>query len=523
MKRKLHILTLALIFFSLSNISAQLPPGQEPGGKSWADSFQANGLCWCDSTFDHDLNDINKVSYVINGAKRNIKNICDELKNHPLVRNYRSGDPIYNDIQCGNGPANTAIDETQCPGRVDLGRNGCSEIGPKWDVAWLASRPRFGGGGTVNQLFENGTYYIESPSLNERLITSAASNHNGEMDDEFTSDQQVWTFLHLENNVYTIRNKETNRYLEVPRAICEDQANVGTWTSASNSHQKWEIIENGSAYHLKPLHCADKSLDRVQGGSKANVVIENSSLSNANQKWTIVSTTSNPTPTNGEEVNILGESINKYANISSSSPNYVTANSANNFSSFTMEPKGGNKYAFKGENGKYLSSEDGAKSVTCNRESTGSWEIFTVESLGGDVYTIKGSNELYLSHENGNKAMNCNRPKAGSWERFIIKDVVSSKITSTVDNVSSFQLNRNPVSNEDILSINVNLTSSADAIAQLYNIQGKLIAQQKFSKLDAGTNLITLKEFQRAANQNGAYILRFIANGNTYSKTVVFN
>jgi F5/8 type C domain len=41
----------------------------------------------------------------------------------------------YNDIQCGNGPANDAPDEAGCPGRVDIGRSGCKQIGPKWDLA----------------------------------------------------------------------------------------------------------------------------------------------------------------------------------------------------------------------------------------------------------------------------------------------------------------------------------------------------------------------------------------------------
>ena len=42
----------------------------------------------------------------------------------------------YNDIQCGNGPANDAGDEDWCPGRVDLGTNnksGCNDKGPKFD------------------------------------------------------------------------------------------------------------------------------------------------------------------------------------------------------------------------------------------------------------------------------------------------------------------------------------------------------------------------------------------------------
>jgi len=76
--------------------------------------------------------------------------ICDELRKHPNFRTERSGDPIYNDIQCGNGPANDAADEAGCPGRVDLGSEGCDEIGPGFDMNWLESRERFGGNSTNN-------------------------------------------------------------------------------------------------------------------------------------------------------------------------------------------------------------------------------------------------------------------------------------------------------------------------------------------------------------------------------------
>jgi hypothetical protein len=38
----------------------------------------------------------------------------------------------YNDIQCGNGPANTFIDEAECPGEVGAGAEGCLRKGPEW-------------------------------------------------------------------------------------------------------------------------------------------------------------------------------------------------------------------------------------------------------------------------------------------------------------------------------------------------------------------------------------------------------
>lgn len=81
----------------------------------------------------------------------------------------RNGRPIYNDVQCGNGPPNNAADEHTCPGkiqsrdivfvrfshgnndthsiilnrigRVDLGRDGCNQIGPKWNFNGIPKAP----------------------------------------------------------------------------------------------------------------------------------------------------------------------------------------------------------------------------------------------------------------------------------------------------------------------------------------------------------------------------------------------
>jgi hypothetical protein len=43
----------------------------------------------------------------------------------------------YNDVQCGNGPANDAGDEDTCPGRIEYGAVGCKYIGPKWNFVGI--------------------------------------------------------------------------------------------------------------------------------------------------------------------------------------------------------------------------------------------------------------------------------------------------------------------------------------------------------------------------------------------------
>ncbi|MBQ4802096.1 carbohydrate-binding protein [Aquimarina sp. MMG015] len=111
-----------------------------PGGVSWHDSYEANGFCWCSTNFDHNLG---SKKVIVNGTQYSVVDICDELEKHPLFRSRNNGDNIYNDVQCGNGPINDSNDEPLCPGRVDMGVEGCLVRGVHWDMEWLASRDRF--------------------------------------------------------------------------------------------------------------------------------------------------------------------------------------------------------------------------------------------------------------------------------------------------------------------------------------------------------------------------------------------
>lgn len=81
------------------------------------------------------------------------------------------------------------------------------------------------------------------------------------------------------------------------------------------------------------------------------------------------------------------------------------------------------KVALKGNNGKYVSSENGGKPITCNRTAIGSWEQFTLIARGGNKFALMGNNGRYISSENGAKAMTCNRTAIGSWEQFVIPSI----------------------------------------------------------------------------------------------------
>jgi len=143
MKPNFFTLALCAILFFTHNIFAQFNP--QP---NWKDSYKVDGYCFCFTSgpgaYDHG---IRNKTVNINGTPYTVPQICEELKKHPRYRAFRNGDIPYNTIQCGNTPYNDAPDEPGCPGRVDIGTAGCNTIGPKWDMAWLESRPIFNGGG----------------------------------------------------------------------------------------------------------------------------------------------------------------------------------------------------------------------------------------------------------------------------------------------------------------------------------------------------------------------------------------
>ncbi|MGL6289222.1 MAG: hypothetical protein ACRC2H_00880, partial [Silanimonas sp.] len=118
--------SLALLCLVAGPVSAQFNP--QPG---WKDSYAVGGRCYCDSGFDHGLD--RKVVVTPAGVK-SITDVCADIR-RVLGDGPSVGRVPYNDIQCGNGPFNDAVDEVGCPGRVDQGAAGCAQIGPRWDLA----------------------------------------------------------------------------------------------------------------------------------------------------------------------------------------------------------------------------------------------------------------------------------------------------------------------------------------------------------------------------------------------------
>ena len=118
-----HVLAVALTAGAVGAASAVNP------GPNWGDSVSDGDQCYCDTTYDHG---IGAVEVETPAGIRTVRQICERIGPPP----DKPGLPVYNDIQCGNGPPNDAGDEDPdvCPGRVDQGSDGCFVIGPTWNL-----------------------------------------------------------------------------------------------------------------------------------------------------------------------------------------------------------------------------------------------------------------------------------------------------------------------------------------------------------------------------------------------------
>ncbi|WNJ17338.1 RICIN domain-containing protein [Pontibacter sp. G13] len=148
------------------------------------------------------------------------------------------------------------------------------------------------------QLIANGRYAIKNKADNKYLGApewpAVGNNFNAITVTPGAYNDQRWDFEHLGNDVYRIKLACCTRYLEVPYANCANGSNVGTWTAATASHQKWKLEKVGNYYMFKPTHCTSRAMDRSPNSGSAstynndNVHLWNASSTNDNQLWEII-------------------------------------------------------------------------------------------------------------------------------------------------------------------------------------------------------------------------------------------
>lgn len=227
------------------------------------------------------------------------------------------------------------------------------------------------------------------------------------------------------------------------------------------------------------MHCQTKALDRSEGVSGAEAVIYDYTASNNNQKWNLVSVEDVIIPPSENIVTIMAETISSYISFDSESPNYVSANNSSTNNTFEMETNADGTVSFKSSTGKYISSENSSSYVTCNRATAtpGTWERFVIETV--TTYSSAISNK---------------------------------NITNSKTNVISTTFFPNPVTNNDVLGVQVVLNESTTATIQILDLSGRLVAEKKYPVLESGINFVTLSEIQKKVSTTGVYILKITSN-----------
>ena len=216
-----------------------------------------------------------QMDIYVNGTLRQTMTVANNREITEPLRLIWDMEPFV--PACGSGPGAPDYEHIR-PNNPT--RRNYMEV--EWVKTW---RPVAGGGG--GQLIPNGTYNIKSPFNNQNLGAFSWNNHNARMINPGNFSDQKWDFVHLGNNVYTIRNRGTNRYLEVPFARCGNGNNMATWTSAAGNHQRWYIERTGSNYFMRPNHCRAQAADRAYGALNANVGTYQYGNNN-NLRWRIV-------------------------------------------------------------------------------------------------------------------------------------------------------------------------------------------------------------------------------------------
>ncbi len=118
-------------------------------------------------------------------------------------------------------------------------------------------------------------------------------------------------------------------------------------------------------------------------------------------------------------------------------------------STSTNQFRAGITVSLRGNNNRFVSSENGSQSMTCNRLNAGTFERFVVRAEANGTFSLRGNNNLFVSSESGLIPMNCNRPTVGAAERFTVTNVGPNQITlrsNSVQNPNRFVSSENGVS-----------------------------------------------------------------------------
>ena len=171
--------------------------------------------------------------------------------------------------------------------------------------------------------------------------------------------------------------------------------------------------------------------------------------------------------------------------------------------------------------GKYVSSENGVQAMTCTRTAPQGWEQFDWLVNADGTISLRGNNGLYVSSENGEQAMNCNRTSIQGWEKFSY-GIVAATITRIAASQAASSLAvatqpgiiyPNPVHRGSLLTVSVKeYNAGAPVQVTVMDVTGKIIAQYNGNKAAIS---------MPAAKIAGIYLLKIKNGTNSYVKKII--
>jgi beta-glucanase (GH16 family) len=126
------------------------------------------------------------------------------------------------------------------------------------------------------------------------------------------------------------------------------------------------------------------------------------------------------TPPIGQSITLKGNNGDYVSSENGTQAMTCNRTTASTWEHFTVVDAGNGLVALQGNNGDYVSSENGVNPITCNRVSYSTWEEFTWISNADGSISLEGNNNCFVSSENGAQAMTCNRTVAQGWEEFLV-------------------------------------------------------------------------------------------------------
>ncbi len=204
------------------------------------------------------------------------------------------------------------------------------------------------------------------------------------------------------------------------------------------------------------------------GGSDANWVINRLKITRLRN---LPNNNNNSNAPIGSVVSFQGNNGKFVSSENGNSPITCNRDRVGAWERFTVVDAGGGKIALKGNNGKYVSSENGANEMTCNRTRIGEWEKFSWGTNNGGV-TLRGNNNRFVSSESGRSPMTCNRERANAFERFNVNVVSGRKILTDVNETNRTVIYPNPT----IDVITITNVSANDTIVLIDHL-GRIIKE----------------------------------------------